>query len=85
MDPFPGHHLKAPQGIVLSLVCRLRSSLQKEDGTFAPAHILADSRLERQGRRGLHRRPSSASSPRSAHTRSAALLIIGAQPIHQAN
>lgn len=26
------------------------SALKKEDGTFAPAHLLADSRLERAGR-----------------------------------
>ena len=59
------------------------SSLQKEDGSYAPAHILADSRLERAGRaagRQVARKPSlgrgsGAGSP--MHTRSAALLVIG--------
>ena len=30
--------------------CAVHSALRKEDGTFAPAHLLADSRLERAGR-----------------------------------
>ena len=58
-----------------------RSSLQKEDGSFAPAHILADSRLERAGRAGGLTRKGSLTSrlsrSGSAHTRSAALLIVG--------
>jgi hypothetical protein len=40
-----------PHSVLLHLVCYVCcSALKKSDGTFAPAHILADGRLERAGR-----------------------------------
>ena len=60
------------------LKCALHrnSSLEKEDGSYAPAHVLADGRLERAGRvtgASLIRRRSMP----PALTRSAGLVIIG--------
>lgn len=50
------------------------SALQRDDGSFAPAFCLADSRLERAGRAA--RQGKTASSERVKHG-TAALLIIG--------
>lgn len=52
------------------------SALMREDGTYAPAHLLPDARLERAGRVGkteITRRDSS----RQCEIQTAALLIIG--------
>lgn len=53
---------------------RLRSLLRKEDGSFAPAYMLADSRMERAGRttKNAPEQPLTHSL-----TRSAAIVVIG--------
>ena len=55
--------------------CRLRSALQKEDGSFCPAHALADGRMERAGRAGKAdlARPSTGSTL----TKSAGIVVVG--------
>eukprot|EP00210_Caulerpa_lentillifera_P001702 g1636.t1 len=53
---------------------RPNSSLQRENGTFAPAYLLSDSRLERIGRQ-LSR--GSRTSEGSTFTKKSALIIIG--------
>lgn len=49
------------------------NALLKEDGTFAPAYLLADSRLERSCRAMVSRSPSNS----SGHTRNAGIIAIG--------
>jgi hypothetical protein len=62
------------------------SALCKEDGSFAPAHMLADARLERAGRAappggGLDRRRSDpGGGGRAGATRTAALVRAPAAP-----
>ncbi|KAK9831385.1 hypothetical protein WJX81_008521 [Elliptochloris bilobata] len=62
---------------------RPNSALCKEDGSFAPAHMLADARLERAGRAAspdveLERRRSDAGARgRPSATRTAALVVVG--------
>ncbi|GAB4821656.1 hypothetical protein N2152v2_008702 [Parachlorella kessleri] len=50
------------------------SALIKEDGSYAPAHLLSDARLERAGRTGGKQRRA---ETLGADARSAALVIIG--------
>ncbi|GMH33055.1 hypothetical protein BSKO_00889 [Bryopsis sp. KO-2023] len=49
------------------------NALLKEDGTFAPAYLLADSRLERSCRAMVSRAPSDS----AGHTRNAGIIAIG--------
>ncbi|KAG7670256.1 hypothetical protein Ndes2526B_g06667 [Nannochloris sp. 'desiccata'] len=54
------------------------SALAREDGTFAPAHMLPDARLERAGRgRGAIARTVSAKRGANAETCTVGILIIG--------
>jgi len=53
-------------------------ALSREDGTFAPAHMLPDARLERAGRgRGAIARTVSAKRGANADTGTVGILIIG--------
>lgn len=93
------HHLLLFRGVLVSNVaphlscycsCCDCSALRREDGTYAPAHMLADGRLERAGRTGSY----SSSMPNVANpnasngyvrsgsqacteSRRAAILLIG--------
>ncbi len=51
------------------------SALEREDGTYAPAYSLADSRLERAGRAA--RLATHSSTSEHARHGTAALLVIG--------
>ena len=53
----------------------LCSLLSKEDGTFAPAYMLADSRMERAGRSSKPAQQQSMHT--TALTRTAAIVIVG--------
>ena len=48
------------------LSCVLLSALRKEDGSYAPAHLLADNRMERAGRRSTDAAQSARPPPTSA-------------------
>lgn len=53
------------------MICSL---LRKEDGSFAPAYMLADSRMERAGRTSKQNKELPVSH---SLTRTAALVVIG--------
>ncbi len=58
----------------------LLSALKREDGSFAPAHLLSDGRLERTGRNSnssATQASTSADSIFAALTRSAAIVVVG--------
>ena len=58
----------------------LRSALKREDGSFAPAYLLSDGRLERRGRNincSAMQAAVSADSLPAALTRSAAIVLVG--------
>ena len=72
-----GCHLHALIHLVYKLVTvtMRRSLLSKEDGSFAPAYMLADGRMERAGRacKPAQQQPAHA----TALTRTAAIVIVG--------
>lgn len=53
----------------------LDSALQKEDGSFCPAHALADGRMERAGRAG--KADLARLSTGAALTKSAGIIVVG--------
>lgn len=60
--------------LLLNLLYLGRSLLRKEDGSFAPAYMLADSRMERAGRTS---KTSQEQPATHSLTRSAAIVVVG--------
>lgn len=85
-------HIGCSQSYSIANLCMLCSHtckcslLRKENGTFAPAYMLADSRMERAGRTSKQTPEPPVSN---SLTRSAAIIVIGdeilAAKVHDVN